>query len=332
MDVNQLINTIQYEYQKGDFEKALYFSRSLGRKLEKIPRAALHYAICLFFEGRILVDQDSLMEAEDILLRCQQIYTEKERKGEGYYLMASLALGDLHFKSRDNDQAEKYYRELEESESYGSDIGVKTKIDHKYAVMSERRRKYREAIEWYDKYLMSFSKLHNNEAPTYIEFERYKEKLKLALRAKETSYQGDYMDSQGFIHGNLPRGGSVMMDIPFAQYLVSGLPDPRNEDVEKTISRSTLMIVNSKETEERITLNDQLRITITDIFRVHELDEGHIMRIGDYTFQFYDKGGQRIGVIEYFKEGLIRMRDRWKPDAKIVSKERIDKWINEWIK
>ncbi len=321
MDVNQMIQMIQVEYQRKDYDKALHFSRSLGNKLLEFQNAQTHYAICLFFEGRILVDRDQLLEAEPVLLKSQNIYVENQQKDDPNYLMVKLALGDLYFKRFEDDLAESHYQEVEKSQVYGNELSLKTKLFHKYAVIAERRRKYNEAIAWYEKYLDVYAQLYHDQSSIYVEYYTHKEKLKLALIAKMDNYKGSFMEPPGFISGEFAKGGGTLMDITYARYLVSDLPNPRNEDVIYLIGQANIARLISNDTTIQIVFNEEIKIKWIEMMTIEEKDAGHLMKLGDKVIIFLNHLDTEIGRIEYFDEGLIRMVDNWKPDAKLIQNE-----------
>ncbi len=329
MDINQLIGAIQNEYQKGDLEKALSFSRSLGSKIANIPNAIFHYAICLFFEGRILVDQNDLNEAENVLEKGLKIYEDNNRTNDGYYLMTSLALADAYFKSYKNDKSSDLYGRVLNSSLYGNDLSLRTKVFHKYAVIAERNRDYKKAITHYEEYLRLFSQLHNDQAPTYLEFYRYKEKLKLALKAKEMNYQGGIVDSKGLINGKFDNGDAVIMDIKFAQYLVSELPNPQNEDIEKLLVESAYIQREVNGEKEIFKLNDINKNDLLKYLTIKEVDGGHEMNFPNQLFTLIDNNSNEITRIDYFDKGVIRMVDKWKPDAILINKEGLVNWFKK---
>ena len=329
MDINQLIQMIQSEYQKGNSEKALKFSRILSSKLADKPNAVYHYAICLFYEGRILVDKGDLKESEEVLGKCIKIYENGGKVNNGYYLMASLALADSQFKGYKNNEAKALYERVLGSELYKDEVGIKTKIYHKYAVISERNRKYEDAINWYEKYLDSFSKMHSDKAPNFVEFYRYKEKLKLALKAKKSDYKGDFVNEMGLIQASFPNGDSTIMDIKFARYLVSELPDPSNKDIKELITSATYLEFKDKDSKKGVKITDENRRDLISCLQVEEIEAGHQMKIPDKTLILLDNNSNELNRIEYFEEGVIRIQSKWKPDAALIDKERLINWINQ---
>jgi tetratricopeptide (TPR) repeat protein len=327
MDLNGLIQMIQVEYQKKDYDKALHFSRSLGNKLLEFQNAEAYYAICLFFEGRILVDQDQLEQAEPVLLKCQTIYLENQLKDDPNYLMVKLALGDLYFKKFDDDLAEMNYQEVEKSQIYGNELSLQTKLLHKYAVIAERRRKYDEAIVWYEKYLDTYAQLHHDQSSIYVEYYTHKEKLKLALEAKRANYEGPFMDPPGFISGTFEKGGGTLMDLTYAIYLVSELPNPHNADVLNLINQADSLQIKSNQKTIQVEFNEELKIKWVEMLTIEEKDAGHLMKLGDKVIVFFRDVTEELGRIEYFDEGYIRIVDKWKPDAKLVHPEIFQKHL-----
>lgn len=330
MSVNQLIQAIQIEYQKQDYPKALHFSRTLGGKLATMKNAEVPYGICLFYEGRILVDQNNLAEGEAPLIKCRKIYQDQGMTDYSFYLMASLALADLYFLQSKDEAATELYQLVEHSKEYGHDIGIKTKIYHKYAVFAERRRDYDAAIQGYEKYLAAFAQMHNDQAPTYREWYRYKEKLKLALAAKRSGFSKEYVNEMGLIQATFPNGDATMMDVRYAAYMVSDLPNPSNQDVAKLLDKTEVLIIDTQGQQTQIELTGPRKTTLKECLIIVEADAGHEMQVGEMALRFCAQDGTEIGRIDYIKKGLIRMEDTWKPDAILLNMGvALEAWVKE---
>lgn len=327
MDVNQLIQIIQNEYENGDKDKAIQFTRSLGSKVKEMPQMAEVYGICLFYEGRILVDTEKLKEAEKVLLNSRNVYLDNSLEKNGYFWSSELALADIYFKSNKNEEALSIYNSILNSEELGDDLGLNTKLNHKFAVIAERQRKYEKAINYYEKYLDSYLKMHGQKSSIYIDFYKHKEKLKLALEAKKANYSGDMMQSPHLVGREFSEGGGTIMDIQYAKYLVSELPDPMNIDIEGIINKSKRIEVFSEGQVIGYIEKDQIKKELIDKLRIEENSGGHKMCLSELILICTDDTEKIIDEIEYLGEGMIRIKEKWKPDAKLMKPNGFKNWV-----
>ena len=163
-------------------------------------------------------------------------------------------------------------------------------------------------------------------------------RLKAALKAKSLNFSGEeYKD--GFISYKVENEGAGMMDIMYAKYLVSDLPDPSQKDLDAISSKATkidvVTYVKSKKVKgmghemEEKTFKQLSQNQIKELFqciKIKEDDITHVMNIGEISFKIF-QGDNLFGTIRYVSNGYIRWDDKWKDDALLVNPTKFLEWL-----
>ncbi len=341
-DINKAAEDVKNLYEsKKNAEAAQKANEVLteSRGIKKHDTDAM--GIILFYRSRALADLGQYDESLNGLLEAKEFYRAHFPQDRDIRLYIDLGIGDCYFNLKQLDKAILIYKNIEMSDYMKEASMLHLQVYNCLSFIYLVNRDYQKAIEYYEKYLLSFELINPNAQSTqqYDEVNRKKESLKAALKAKSLNFSGEeYKD--GFITYKVNNGGAGMMDIMYAKYLVSDLPDPSQKDLDEVFSRITKMEVITyvkgkkvkgmghmmeEKTFKQLSQN-QIK-ELSQCLKISEADITHVMNIGDVSFKIFD-GDTQLGVIRYLENGYIRWENKWKDDALLINPTKFLEWLD----
>ena len=294
--------------------------------------------IILFYGGRALADlgQNRLTdssqnrEALQLLLEAEAFYSINFPQNVDIRLVILKGMGDCYQNLKRFDEAFDIFAALEKRDEMKTWSGFSLKIYNALICSCLGKRDYQKAIDYYEKYLSEFQISY----PDYEKSQRYfdvlvtKEKYKAALKAKSLNYSEA---ENGFISYKIGNGGG-MMDITYAAYFVSDLPDPAQKDLDDLFDKTKSIRISQRTFDENppkviLVIDDANTLKdVKDNFAIRDESPGHVMCIGTYLFDFITQNDEKH-QIEYLGYGAIRWEKAWKDDAQLENPHQFLEWL-----
>ena len=335
----QLIDQATEAMNNSAFDKAIHLAKQADQEIsiqatqEKEALAWTNYII-----GRAAIYAENWAVGEEALLKSKRLCEEGSTEGyQQILLQADFALGELYHLNKRYQEAWKILTKLEveiASEEKGL-MHLKSYIF--LAEASQKIRKYEDAIGWFEKYLELLPQLYKKEETNYEGVEFHKDKLKAALDAKKAGFP------EPFITVKSANGGGSMFDAQYAAWMVSELPDPSQESLDKAFEQANkLQLFKFKvERNEELDANVRVEELVFEEENKEELDKlaskmqmvvkdeyGHMMCVPEIRLKLHNDSGEMV-TLDFLTPATIRWEDGWKDDGELQDGPFFEKWLRE---
>lgn len=296
----------------------------------------------MFYKGRALADLVKVTESVKTLLQAENFFKKKFPNDIETILSIDLGLSDCYVYMKQTELAIMRLQNVEKTGLVNDIPILQLKIYDSYAQIYTAKRDYKKVIENYDKYLSSYKSAypHNYEkSQQYNHTSGLKEMLKVSLAAKKANYEGEY--SGAWIKYSLENGSGGLMDQLFSSYLVSELPDPKQQDLSDITNNTTKIEVFTYEQGAEVeggghsmvkkVQKEIIGLELKELLSCFEIKEdkfSHLMSVGKFHFTFFSENNV-LGEIEYLGDGVIRWSKKWKEDATLINKSKMENTLKK---
>lgn len=302
----------------------------------KAPTQKANLAMANYILGRAACNEGQY----DIAARALPISAELYGPIEGPKAQEMRAFLDLTF-------ADLYWGTQKIQQAYDALIRLDVKLQSQtappllrirtysfLAEICEKLRLYEEAVVNYEKVMEELTRLQGKEHPNYDPVSQRRDILKTLLAAKASGFPDPLILIQ------FENGGAKMMDVGYASWVISTLPDPNPKDINEAFDSALSVQLIKKQVEK----SEEGKMSVTDhtiwksndtdsiaelkkIFQLENQDQyAHMACSGKYLIQLtYEDGPPN--TIEWLTPNSIRWVDKWKDDAALIPSEFGVNWM-----
>lgn len=333
-NINKVANQVQHLFVANEYSKVIELVDRflLDDKNEKtVDIDAL--GKLLDFKGKAWLSLDKHTLAMPPLLAAESFFKTHHPTELKAIETIDLSLAECYLKNKQHKLAIEKLKNLENGEMVKEVRLVLIKIYPLLGDAYHADKQYEKAIETYEKLLA----VYRNRFPdqylqinAYNQKDKFKEMLKVALEAKKCNYQGAY--SGPFLSYQAENGAGGMMDLMTAQFLVSDLSEPNQNDLTEMLTFMTRVEVwkspLTKEKQRAELSNNQVAALVNCLNILSQDSYGHRLTIGDITFAFY-KNNELLAKITHLGGGRIRWEEKWQGDAQLINVPQFDILLQE---
>ena len=180
-DINKSKEEVKELYESKKIAEAAQKANEVlteSRGIKKHDTDAL--GIILFYRSRALADLEQYDESLNGLLEAKEFYRAHFPQDRDIRLYIDLGVGDCYFNLKQLDKALITYKNIEASDYMNEVSMLHLQVYNCLSFIYMVKRDYQKAIEYYEKYLLSFKLINPNAQKTkqYDEVNRKKESLK----------------------------------------------------------------------------------------------------------------------------------------------------------
>lgn len=329
----QNLSLAQAFFEKNDRKQASIYAEKAIRELSKLKKSSpvdLSWAFCMLGGaemglGNLEKAEGAFQKSISLMLNARNFFSVDQ------IISTYLGMEKLQFKMQN-------YKASKEALLHTIDLIFPLSPDDRHtniymylARNYEELRDYAGAVVYFEKYLMALSAFKGKGQSNYHGVSQHKDRLKASLAAQFLGFP------EPFISIKYENGGAAMIDIQYAKYLISALPNPSQVSLTKLVSGTRkITLVQAVVVNNRLEWKPIFELEDTDLIEnfVSNLNIsenqsiGHMMGNGQHKIVL-EKDDTYSIEIEILCANTIRLVNNWKHDAQLENPSFLKEWLRQ---